>query len=345
MPDTVYSYLKSDCSIQASYSLKALCLEGTTDPMKNISLVVPFFNEAENIAQVHREIKGVCEKNGYGFEIIMIDDGSYDGTADVIKTMAPVTCIQFRKNFGQTAALDAGIKHARYEYIVTMDGDLQNDPEDIPRLLDHLEENNLDLVSGWRKRRKDPLLKKIVSRVANILRKTLINDGIHDSGCALKIYKKECFDHLTLYGEMHRFIPALLKIQGFKVGEVVVNHRPRTAGKTKYTWERTIKGFIDLLSVWFWKKFAVRPMHLLGTMGLCSIFGGVLTTFYSFYIYLSEGKVGHTAWPILSAFLILMGIQLFVFGLLADILSKNYLETMKITSYSIKSVHEIKGTV
>ena len=159
-----------------------------------------------------------------------------------------------RKNFGQTAAMDAGIKAAQYDYIVTMDGDRQNDPADIPKLVKYLEDNNLDIVSGWRKNRKDTVMKKFTSRVANFLRGIIVKDHIHDSGCSLKIYKKECFDHINLYGEMHRFIPALLKIKGFEVGEVVVNHRPRTAGVTKYNWKRTVKGFVDMISLWFWSK-------------------------------------------------------------------------------------------
>jgi glycosyltransferase involved in cell wall biosynthesis len=190
-----------------------------------------------------------------------------------------------RKNFGQTAAMDAGIKASQYDYIVTMDGDRQNDPADIPRLVEYLEENDLDIVSGWRKHRKDTAMKKFTSRGANFLRKIIIDDGIHDSGCSLKIYRRECFDHINLYGEMHRFIPALLKIKGFKVGEIVVNHRPRTSGKTKYNWKRTFKGFVDMISVWFWGKFAVRPLHIFGTAGILSMLLGFICGIWSFVLY------------------------------------------------------------
>src|SRR5690606_36402750 len=186
------------------------------------------------------------------YEIIMVDDGSSDGTLKVLKTLAPVTVIRLRSNFGQTAALDAGIKAAQYPYIITMDGDLQNDPADAPRLIAHLEEHDLDVVSGWRKNRKDPFSKKFISRGANVLRGILVNDGIHDSGCTLKIYRKECFDNVNLYGEMHRCIPALLKMRGFSIGELPVNHRPRHAGKSKYNLKRTLKGLVDMIMIWFW---------------------------------------------------------------------------------------------
>lgn len=235
--------------------------------MTKVSIVVPVYNEEGNVAKLHQEIKEVCESNQYEYEIIFVNDGSSDRTEEICKTLRPLKYIGLRRNFGQTAAMDAGIKAAQYEYIVTMDGDRQNDPSDIPMMIQYLEENDLDVVSGWRKHRKDTVMKKFTSRGANFLRHILVHDGIHDSGCSLKVYRKECFDHVNLYGEQHRFIPAILKIKGFKVGEVVVNHRPRTAGKTKYNWKRTIKGFVDMISVWFWNKYSTRPLHLLGGMG------------------------------------------------------------------------------
>ena len=236
--------------------------------MKDISVVVPVFNEEGNVKELHSEILEVCKRLECEFEIIFIDDGSSDKTAEICQTLCPLKFIQMRRNFGQTAAMDAGIKAAQYDYIVTMDGDLQNDPADIPHMIEYLEENNLDVVSGWRKNRKDSFMKRFTSRGANFLRHMIVHDGIHDSGCSLKVYRRECFEGINLYGEQHRFIPALLKIKGFTVGEVVVNHRPRTSGVTKYNWKRTIKGFVDMISVWFWNKFASRPLHLLGGAGL-----------------------------------------------------------------------------
>ena len=307
-----------------------------------ISIVIPVFNEEENVVELHTEIRNLCKREGYDYEIIFVDDGSRDKTVQKCKSLKPLKLIEFRGNFGQTAAMDAGIKTASKDFIITMDGDRQNDPEDIPKLIRYLEENDLDVVSGWRKNRKDKFLKKFISRGANLLRKIIINDGIHDSGCSLKIYRKECFDNISLYGEMHRFIPAVLKIKGFRIGECVVNHRPRVAGRTKYNWKRTFKGLIDMVSVWFWNKYAVRPLHLLGGFGMVFLLLGFLSTAYSVYHYVAKGKVGHTAWPILSAFFILAGVQLFVFGLIADMLSRNYFETTKDCSYSIRKITENK---
>ena len=305
-----------------------------------LSLVVPFYNEEGNVAQLHAEIRAVCEKNHYVYEIIFVDDGSTDRTGEILKSLRPAKVIFFRKNFGQTAALDAGIKAAQGDVIVTMDGDRQNDPADIPRLVEALITSGLDVISGWRKDRKVDLMKRFVSRGANFLRSIFIHDGIHDSGCSLKIYKKECFAGVSLYGEMHRFIPAILKIKGFKIGEIVVNHRLRVSGHTKYNWQRSLKGFVDMLSVWFWNKFAVRPLHLLGGMGLVSIVCGILSSFYTLLLYFTGQNLSNTAWPILAAFFLLTGVQLFVSGLLADFLSKTYYETTRDRPYHVKQVTE-----
>lgn len=307
--------------------------------MKNISIVIPVFNEEDNIEALHQEIKEVCDSHNYNYEIIMVDDGSSDATYDKAKTLSPIKIVRLRKNFGQTAAMDAGIKAAQHDYVVTMDGDRQNDPNDIPRLINHLEENEFDVVSGWRKNRKDSFMKHFVSRGANLLRKILIHDGIHDSGCSLKVYRRECFEGLSLYGEMHRFIPALLKIRGFKIGELVVNHRKRTAGRTKYSWQRTIKGFVDMLSVWFWNKFAVRPLHLLGGIGLFLIFLSVVFGAWTLVEYIRGIQMSDTPLPLITAFSFLSGIQMFVSGLMADILIKNYFETTKNNSYSIRNTY------
>lgn len=305
-----------------------------------ISLVVPVFNEEGNIAKLHQEIKSVCEENHYDYEIILVDDGSTDRTGQILKTLSPAKVIFFRRNFGQTAAMDAGIHAASGEYIITLDGDGQNDPHDIPKLVQALEAGGLDVVSGWRKDRKDSFGKRLVSRVANFLRGILINDGIHDSGCSLKIYKKECFSNLRLYGEMHRFVPAILQIRGFKIGEIVVNHRPRVSGRTHYDWRRSVKGLIDMISVWFWNKFAVRPLHLLGGMGFVLILLGTLSSAYTYFLYLKGQSLSDTVWPVLAAFFLLTGVQLFISGLLADFLSKTYYETTQNKSYHIKEITE-----
>lgn len=309
--------------------------------MKSISIVVPVYNEEENIADFHQEIVDICKKNQFDFEIIFVDDGSTDSTVKEIKKRTPVKLIRLRKNFGQTAAMDAGIKLAKNHYVITMDGDGQNDPNDIPKMIQLLEEKDLDVVSGWRRKRKDGLLKRFVSRIANLLRAIIIHDGINDSGCSLKIYKKECFEQISLYGEMHRFIPAILKIKGFKIGELEVNHRPRIKGKTKYNWRRTFKGFIDMISVWFWNKFAVRPLHLLGGIGLFFLALGGILGLFTLYVFLDKRQdLSDTLLPIMTIFFIITGILLFILGLISDILVKSYYETTRDRPYSIKDISE-----
>ncbi|HLM83895.1 MAG TPA: glycosyltransferase family 2 protein [Candidatus Bathyarchaeia archaeon] len=310
----------------------------TTKPY--ISVVVPLFNEEGNVQELHRRIVEACEKLGKPFEIVFIDDGSTDKTLEIAKKLRPLKIIIQRKWFGQTAAMDAGIKNSSGEIIVTMDGDLQNDPDDIQSLLDKMNEG-FDVVSGWRKSRKDPFLKHFNSRMANALRKVLIDDGIHDSGCSLKAYKRECFEDVDLFGEMHRFIPALLKIQGFKIGEIVVAHHPRKHGVTKYNWKRGVKGFVDMISVWFWKKYANRPLHLFGGGGLVVFsLGALITLILAYARFVFQVPMSNKIWPLVAVFLILMGIQLFVFGLLADITAKNYYKTQGRMNYRIKEIVE-----
>ncbi|MCP5062697.1 MAG: glycosyltransferase family 2 protein [Ignavibacteriae bacterium] len=306
--------------------------------MKELSVIVPFYNEEGNIKELHQEIVEICEKNNYKYEIIFVDDGSSDKTYEIGKSLSPVKMIRLKKNFGQTAALDAGIKNATKDYIITMDGDRQNDPNDFPVLIKYLEDNNLDVVSGWRKNRKDTFLKKFISRGAYRIRRVFVKDGIHDSGCTLKIYKRECFDNVTLYGEIHRFIPALLMSYGNSVGEVVVNHRSRVAGVTKYTMTRTIKGFIDMLSVAFYKKFAVRPLHLFGAIGFFFFFLSFISLSVTLYTFYQGQGMSETAWPLLTVFLFLAGLQFFMFGITIDILMKNRYETTKERSYGIKEI-------
>lgn len=305
---------------------------------REISVVVPLYNEEGNVKELHRKIFEACRALGKSFEIIFIDDGSKDKTVENCAGLTPLKLIKFRKNFGQTAAFDAGIKASNGEIIVMMDGDLQNDPADIGLLLKEMT-MGYDVIAGWRWQRKDSLSKKIFSRGANLLRKILIQDKIHDSGCSLKAYKRECFENVDLFGEMHRFIPAILEMQGFKVGEVKVSHHPRIHGKTKYNWKRGIKGFVDMISIWFWRKYAYRPLHLFGGSGiLLSFFGFLILAWMAIEKIFFQASLSEKIWPLVGIFLVLVGIQLFIFGLLADILIKNYYKEQNRMNYNIKEI-------
>lgn len=282
-----------------------------------ISVIVPVFNEEKNVASLHNEIVNALKRMGGPFEVIFVDDSSTDNTVKVLNELKPVTIIKLRKNSGQSAALDAGIKHASGSIIVTLDGDGQNDPADIPALLNKLKEG-YDAVCGWRYKRRDSLLKRFISRGAAVLRKVLVDDNVHDAGCTLRVYKKECFEDLDLYGELHRMIPALLKWRGFRVGELKVNHRQRKFESSKYTFMRVPKGFLDMLYVWFWRKYAYRPLHLFGGMGLFFIFFGICVLglmFYLkvFYAYTLSDKI----WPMVGFFSLIIGLQFLLSGILA----------------------------
>jgi glycosyltransferase involved in cell wall biosynthesis len=303
-----------------------------------LSAVVPLYNEEGNAKELHRRILSAFQGIGKPFEIIFIDDGSKDGTVKDCEGLKPLTLIKFRKNFGQTAAFDAGIKQAKGEIVITMDGDLQNDPKDISLLLEKMQEG-YDVVSGWRFDRKDTFSKRFFSRTANVLRKILIQDNIHDSGCSLKAYKKECFEDVDLFGEMHRFMPALLELQGYKVGEVKVSHHPRIHGKTKYNWKRGVKGFVDMISIWFWRKYSNRPLHLFGATGIIfSFVGFVILAWMAVEKVFFNSPIAQRNWPLVGVFFVLVGIQLFVFGLLADILLKVYYKGKNTMNYNIKEV-------
>ena len=291
------------------------------------SVVVPVYNEEENILELHKEIVSVMKHLG-SYEVIYINDGSTDRTAEQLKKLKDVTIIELNRNYGQAIALDAGFKAAKGEIVISLDGDLQNDPKDIPRLLKKLEEDNLDVVAGWRKKRKDKAGIRILTRTGRLLRKILIKDPVHDTGCTLRVYKRDAVKSLDLWGEMHRYILALLRWKGFKIGELEVNHRPRVNGKTKYGYSKSLKGFVDLIYIWFINKYSNRPLHMFGTLGLASFFFGVLAEIYMIYLKIFEHvDLSNNAWFVLGFFLMIMGVQFFVSGIMLDLLLRSYFNT------------------
>lgn len=296
------------------------------------------YNEAGSVSELHRRIVAVFETLHEPFEVIFVNDGSMDDTAQQLQTLRPLTIITFRKNFGQTAAIDAGIKQASGDVVITLDGDLQNPPEEIPKLLHYMTEHNLDVVSGWRKQRHDGLMKRFASRGAHWLRSLFLNDGIHDSGCTLKVYRRHCFQDVDLHGESHRFIPAILKLNGFSVGELIVEHQARITGRSNYSSDRIIKGFVDIIGLWFWRNYSHRPLHLFGGVGVVLVgLGGSLLVLLAIARLIWEYPLSTSIWPLVAVLSILAGLQLFITGLIAEVLTKTYYSEGR-KPYTIKSV-------
>lgn len=308
----------------------------------DLSIVIPVYNEKNNISELYNSLNSVLQGLKKEYEIIFVDDGSSDGTTEELKKLClkdrKVKCIVFRRNFGQTAALSAGINKVAGEVIITMDADLQNDPADIPKLLKKLDEG-YDVVSGWRKKRKDPLIgKKLPSLFSNWLAGKLTGMRIHDFGCSLKAYKKEAIKGVRLYGEMHRYIPALLFNKGFKVAEVEVNHRPRIHGKTKYGIKRLVKGLLDLIYIKFWSTYSTRPLHFFGTLGILQLTIGFIIGCYKVLmkIIYPEKPLDIGPMLLLSVLLLITGIQFVIFGFIVEIQIRTYYNSGVETEYTIK---------
>jgi glycosyltransferase involved in cell wall biosynthesis len=305
------------------------------------SVVVPFFNERENLVSLHEELVGVLNTLGGSYELIYVNDGSSDESENVFSQLTNCVVIHLRRSFGQTAALSAGFARATGEILITLDGDMQNDPADIPGMLQYLDNNKLDMVVGWRKKRFDGIDKLIPSYIAYTIRQFLLSDGIHDAGCGLKVFRKCVLEDLSLYGEMHRFFASIVKIRGYRVGEYVVNHRSRTKGRSKYTWKRGVKGFLDMLAVAFWGKFSARPLHILGSIGLlvivlslCIEFVAVFHTFPEYNVLITQN------WIMVGALMFILGVQLVIFGLIADIAVRGYFAASGRKGYFIREVEE-----
>jgi glycosyltransferase involved in cell wall biosynthesis len=289
------------------------------------SVVVPIYNEEENIVKLDSEVRSVLNTMGT-YEIIYINDGSTDSSLKVLKSLKKCQIIDLQRNYGQSVAIDAGFKAAKGDFVISMDGDLQNDPADIPSMFKMLEKENLDVVTGWRKKRKDDAGIKILTRTSRFIRKVLIKDPVHDTGCTLRVYRKAAVKSLDLWGEMHRYILALLRWKGYKIGEMVVNHRPRIHGVTKYGYNKAMKGFIDLIYIWFISKYSSRPLHLFGKLGLFSGFIGVLCELKTIYEKIFVGvDLSDNGWFIAGLFLIGTGVALFIAGLVMDMLIRIHL--------------------
>ncbi|MGH2272354.1 glycosyltransferase family 2 protein [Anaerohalosphaeraceae bacterium U12dextr] len=310
-----------------------------------ISIVIPVFNEADNIGPLHSEITQVL-KGRFSYEIIYIDDGSSDNSLsrliDIAQKDPNTRVIRFRRNFGQTAALSAGFKYARGNIVVPLDGDGQNDPADIPALVSKLNEG-YDIVSGWRKDRQDnPMTRTLPSRIANWLIGKITGVKLHDYGCTLKAYRAESLAPIRLYGEMHRFIPALASWGGENVTEMPVNHRPRTHGKTKYGLNRTFKVILDLITIKFLSSFSTKPIYVFGGLGgVC--FAGSLVGFLGvlYYKYISPEHLSMNRNPLLIVSLILIttSVQFVLMGLLAEILVRTYHESQDRPTYIIDKIY------
>lgn len=302
-----------------------------------ISVVIPAYNEKDSIPILYEKLTKVLEDD---YEIIFVDDGSDDGTFEVLQKIADkdsrVKVIRFRRNYGQTAAMYAGFQHAKGEIIITMDADLQNDPEDIPALIRKLEEG-YDLVSGWRKDRKDPFFsRRLPSMIANWIISKVTGVELHDYGCTLKAYRAEILKELELYGDMHRFLPALTKRHGAKITEVVVRHHPRLYGRSKYGLGRTIRVILDILLVKFLNEYINKPMYVFGSVGFLLLFTGSLVLAYLILIKLFFGEdIGRRPLLVLSVLSILAGIQLISTGIIAELLVRIYYRSKEDKPYII----------
>jgi glycosyltransferase involved in cell wall biosynthesis len=329
----------------------------TTDPTLDLSIVLPVYNEEGPLPSVIPELTGVLQKLGRSYEIVAVDDGSSDDSVAVLRRLQEqepnLRIVQFRRNFGQTAAFQAGFDHARGEIIITLDADGQQDPVDIPRLLEVIEEGDYDLVNGWRQNRKEPFLtRKVPSTIANWLIANASDVRLHDRGCSLKAFRRDLVKQMRLYGELHRFIPEVASLIGARIGEVPVNDRPRKAGKSKYgALSRTPRVILDLFTVSFLLSYSHRPMQLFGKVGLASSgLGGLILAYLAGakivngLLYGEEGfrsfRIGTNPWTMLAVMLTVLGVQFLMMGFLGEILTRTYHEAQEKPIYVVRRVLE-----
>jgi len=310
-----------------------------------LSIVIPVYNEEENVEPLIREINGILATLDKSCEIVAVDDGSKDGTFSALSRLhciePSLKVVRLRRNFGQTAALAAGLAYAQGEIIVLMDGDGQNDPADIPALLEMLQEDN-DLVAGWRFNRRDPFFsRRLPSMIANRLISWTTKVKLHDYGCTLKAMRKEVARSLRLYGEMHRFIPAIAYERGAQIAELKVNHRPRLRGESKYGITRTLRVVLDLLTVKFLSSYSTRPSHVFGPIGVISgLAGFVIALYLSVQKLVYDADIGSRPLLLLAVLLIFIGFQFVTMGLLGEMLARTYHESQERPVYVVREVLE-----
>jgi glycosyltransferase involved in cell wall biosynthesis len=314
--------------------------------MLELSVVIPIKNEAAGLEELHRELTQTLEAWGRSYEVIVVDDGSTDSSFEVLARIQLSDprwrVIRFRRNFGQTAAFSAGFAHARGRLIATSDGDLQNDPRDIPAMIRKLEDEQLDIVCGWRRNRKDAFVSRLLpSMVANRLISWATGVRLHDYGCSLKIFRADVVKPLKLYGEMHRFIPAIASEQGVQIAEVVVNHRARRHGSSKYGISRTIRVILDLLTVKFLLSYSTRPVQIFGLIGIAMAVPGTIILAYLAYVRLfGEQSIGNRPLLLFGILLVFTGVQLITLGLLAELQARTYHESQNKPTYVIREIRE-----
>ncbi|WP_071517226.1 glycosyltransferase family 2 protein [Geitlerinema sp. PCC 9228] len=311
----------------------------------DVSVVAPIYNEVDSLQQLVEAIATAMQDSSFTYEIVLVDDGSRDGSTDLLRQIAQqrsdLRAVLLRRNYGQTAAMSAGFRTATGKVVVTMDGDLQNDPTDIPHLIEKLEEG-YDLVSGWRRERQDAKVTRLLpSRIANWMIGKATGVRLHDYGCSLKAYRAELVADMNLYGELHRFLPALAFIEGATIAEMPVKHYPRRFGSSKYGLGRTFRVLMDLLTVFFIQKFLTRPMHVFGFFGVIGTIAGVGIGAYLSFLKIFQGQdIGDRPLLILAVLLMLAGVQLFSFGLLAEVLMRTYHESQDRPIYRIREIVE-----
>jgi glycosyltransferase involved in cell wall biosynthesis len=311
-----------------------------------VSVVIPLRNEGPNVADLHQELTSVLESFGRPYEILAIDDGSTDDTFELLAKIqsrdSRLRVIRFRRNFGQTAAFAAGFAHARGRFIVTSDGDLQNDPSDIPGMIELAEQTDADIVAGWRKDRKDPFFsRRLPSTIANWIISHATGVKLHDYGCSLKVFRAEVLKPMKLYGEMHRFLPAIASEFGVRIEEKAVNHRARRRGQSKYGISRTIRVILDLLTVKFLISYSTRPLQIFGLLGLgMGALGTLICAYLAYVKYFQHQGIADRPLLLLGMLLLLFSVQLLTSGLVAEMLARTYHESQNKSIYVIKEICE-----